>query len=200
MQLSEVLGEHFNRVMHVENILGAVFEVPFMMNQNLLREEARRIGDLNPLWRVKWISVRFAQFDFPRGDHQHIDVAQLLGRDSTHSCVALRLPFRSYSLPTSGVSRSAFLQLQRLLRRFGPCLLFMRERLKLLLVVGTDARHRLFTRLLRHPNLQKLLPDIAKVLEAGVRVYRVQRAVPTVCLLVPEDRHVAELRMNSANR
>jgi hypothetical protein len=55
--------------------------------------------------------------------------------------------------------RNAHRQLKGVLERFGVCLALAREDLKVLVVVATEARHRLFTRLLHQASLQRLLPD-----------------------------------------
>jgi hypothetical protein len=55
--------------------------------------------------------------------------------------------------------RSAYRQLHRLLERFASCLGFLQDKLRLLVVVGTDARLRVFTRLLNHPRLQSIVSD-----------------------------------------
>ena len=97
-------------------------------------------------------------------------------------------------------NHSAFLQLHELVKRFRRCLAFTPDQLKLMLVVGTDARYRLCTRLARHPSLQKLLPSMPKAVTAALRLYRVQQAVPAFRLLVQDNRDGRELRALGLHR
>ena len=90
--------------------------------------------------------------------------------------------------------RSAYRQLYRLLSRFGGCLGFLQDKLKLLVVVGTDARLRVFTRLLNHPRLQRIVPDSPGGLGSAIKFYRVRRAVPVIRSLEPVSRDLRELR------
>src|ERR1700758_2281319 len=83
---------------------------------------------------------------------------------------------------------NAYRQLKGVLERFGVCLALAPEDLKLLVVVATEARHRLFTRLLHQASLQRLLPDAANDSQAAVKLYRVRRPVPFVRSLIPNDR------------
>jgi len=69
-------------------------------------------------------------------------------------------------------SHSAFLQLYELIKRFGRCLAFIPDQLKLMVVVATDARYRLCARLLRHPSLQKLLPNMPKAVTGAKALSR----------------------------
>jgi hypothetical protein len=91
-------------------------------------------------------------------------------------------------------NHSAFLQLHELVKRFRRCLAFMPDQLKLMLVVGTDARYRLCARLVRHPSLQKLLPEMPKAVKMALRLYRVQQPLPAFRLLVQDNRDLRELR------
>lgn len=90
--------------------------------------------------------------------------------------------------------RSARRQLYRFLRRYARCLGVLQDKLRLLVVVGSDARFRLFTRLLNHPKLQKIVPDSPGGLTSVVKLYRVRRAVPVIRLLEPISRDLRELR------
>jgi hypothetical protein len=89
--------------------------------------------------------------------------------------------------------RNAYRQLKGVLERFGVCLALAREDLRVLVVVATEARHRLFTRLLHQAGLQRLLPDTPNDSQAAVRVYRVRRPVPVVHSLVPSNRELRKL-------
>ena len=64
----------------------------------------------------------------------------------------------------------------------------------LLVVVGTDARFRLFTQLLNHPKFQRIVPGSSVGLASVVKLYRVRRAVPVIRLLEPISRELRELR------
>lgn len=90
--------------------------------------------------------------------------------------------------------RSARRQLYRFLKRFARCLGILQDKLRLLVVVGGDARVRLFTRLLNHPKLQRIIPDSPGGLASTVKLYRVRRAVPVIRLLEPMSRDLRELR------
>lgn len=70
--------------------------------------------------------------------------------------------------------RSAFLQLWRLAKRFLPCLEQLRDRLQLMIAVGSEARYRLYSRLIGHPSLQKLSHG---KFEVSVSLYRVRKPV-----------------------
>lgn len=96
--------------------------------------------------------------------------------------------------------RSAYRQLHRLLERFASCLGFLQDKLKFLVVVGTDARLRVFTQLLNHPKLQRIVPDSPGGLASAVKLYRVRRAVPVIRLLEPTSRDLRELRALGAGR
>lgn len=90
--------------------------------------------------------------------------------------------------------RNAYRQLYRFLKRFGRCLGVLQDKLRLLVVVGSDARLRLFTRLLNHPKLQRIVPDSPGGLASVVKLYRVRRAVPVIRLVEPISRDLRELR------
>ena len=70
--------------------------------------------------------------------------------------------------------RSAFLQLWRLGRRFVPCLEQLGDGLQLLIAVGSEARYRLYSRLIGHPSLQKLSHG---KFEVSIGLYRVRKPV-----------------------
>ena len=90
--------------------------------------------------------------------------------------------------------RNAYRQLYRLLSRFASCLDFLQNKLRFLVVLGSDARLRLFTRLLHHPKLQMIVPNSPGGLASVVRLYRVRRAVPVIRSLGPISRDLRELR------
>jgi len=90
--------------------------------------------------------------------------------------------------------RNAYRQLYRLLSRFASCLGFLQNKLRLLVVVGSDARLRLFTRLLNHPKLQGIVQGSSGGLVSVVKLYRVRRAAPVIRLLEPISRDLRELR------
>jgi hypothetical protein len=96
--------------------------------------------------------------------------------------------------------RSAYRQLHRLLERFASCLGFLQDKLRLLVVVGTDARLRVFTQLLNHPKLQRIVSDSPQGLASAVKLYRVRRAVPVIRSLEPISRDLRELRALGAGR
>jgi hypothetical protein len=86
--------------------------------------------------------------------------------------------------------RSSSRQLSGLIQRFAPSLRFIQNELQLLIVVGSEHRYRLFSRSLKRPRLQRLVPDIS--LHSAVRFYRVRRATPVVRLF-PNSRQLREL-------
>jgi hypothetical protein len=88
--------------------------------------------------------------------------------------------------------RNAYRQLHGVLERFAASLACAAEDLKVVVVVPTDARQRLFNRLLHQPKIQTLLPDALKCPEAAVKVYRVRRAVPVIHSLIPTNRNLRE--------
>ncbi len=90
--------------------------------------------------------------------------------------------------------RSAYRQLYRFLKRFARCLGFLQDKLRLLVGVGTDARLRVFTQLLNHPKLQRIVSDSPQGLASAVKLYRVRRAVPVIRSLEPISRDLGELR------
>ena len=90
--------------------------------------------------------------------------------------------------------RSAQRQLYRFLKRFARCLGLLQNRLRLLVVVGTDARLRVFTQLLNHPKLQRIVSDSPQGLASAVKLYRVRRSVPVIRLLEPISRELREPR------
>ena len=90
--------------------------------------------------------------------------------------------------------RSAQRQLYRFLKRFARCLGVLQDKLRLLVVVGTDARLRVFTQMLNHPKLQRIVPGSSGGLASAVKLYRVRRSVPVIRLLEPISRDLRELR------
>jgi len=86
--------------------------------------------------------------------------------------------------------RSASRQLSGLIQRFAPSLRFIQNELELLVAVGSEHRYRLFSRSLKRPRLQRLVPDIS--LHVAVKFYRVRRATPVVRLF-PNSRQLREL-------
>ncbi|HZT68230.1 MAG TPA: hypothetical protein VFC10_00570 [Terriglobia bacterium] len=90
--------------------------------------------------------------------------------------------------------RSAQRQLYRFLKRFARCLGFLQDKLRLLVVVGSDARLRVYTRLLDHPKLQRIVADGPGGLASVVKLYRIRRSVPVIRSLEPISRDLRELR------
>ena len=89
-------------------------------------------------------------------------------------------------------SRNAYKQLHGVLERFAVSLACAAEDMKLLVVVPSDARHRLFSRLLRQPKIQTLLPEMLNGSQTAVKVYRVRRAVPVVHSFIPTNHDLRE--------
>jgi hypothetical protein len=89
-------------------------------------------------------------------------------------------------------SRNAYKQLHGFLERFAVSLACAAEDMKLLVVVPSDARHRLFSRLLRQPKIQTLLPEMLNGSQTAVKVYRVRRAVPVVHSFIPTNHDLRE--------
>jgi hypothetical protein len=71
-------------------------------------------------------------------------------------------------------------QFYRLLQRFAPSLRLIQDEMKLLVVVGSEHRHRLFHRLLNRPRLQRLVADVPNGMAGAVKLYGVRRAVPVI--------------------
>jgi hypothetical protein len=90
--------------------------------------------------------------------------------------------------------RSAQRQLYQFLKRFARCLGVLQDKSRLLVVVGSDARLRVYTRLLDHPKLQRIVADSPGGLASVVKLYRVRRSVPVIRLLEPISRDLRELR------
>jgi hypothetical protein len=76
-QLGEISGEGLNRVVNVQNVFGAVLAIPFPLGQDLLREKACGIRDLQVLRRIEWVSIALAQFHPPRRSQQDIHITEL---------------------------------------------------------------------------------------------------------------------------
>jgi hypothetical protein len=89
--------------------------------------------------------------------------------------------------------RNAYRRLHRVLKRFGRCLASAPEDLKILVVVASERRHRLFARLLHQSSLQRLLPEASHDSRPAVTIYRVRRAVPVVRSLIPNHRSLRDL-------
>jgi len=90
------------------------------------------------------------------------------------------------SLNVSVVDRAhcnAFLQALTLVRRFADCRLRLRERLSLVLAVGSEARHRLYTKLAKHPKLVGHARGISEPFSA----YEVSTPVPRMAVLTHES-------------
>jgi hypothetical protein len=73
--------------------------------------------------------------------------------------------------------RSAFCQIRLLMKRFRPLLKFLRDRLTLMIVTRSESRTYLYSRLTRHPHLQKRFSGTLPV-----SCYRV-RGVPEISSL-----------------
>ena len=74
--------------------------------------------------------------------------------------------------------RSAFCQIRLFMKRFGPTLNNPHDRSSLLMVVGSEVRRKLYTRLTRHPHLQRRFSGTLPV-----SCYRV-RGVPEISSLI----------------
>ena len=73
----------------------------------------------------------------------------------------------------------------------------------MMVAVGSEQRERLFSRLLNHPRLQRLLEQqgIDLSLRSMVTIYRVRRTVPLVRPLITNRQQLRELRaLRLANR
>ena len=90
--------------------------------------------------------------------------------------------------------RNSHRQLYRLLKRFAPNLGL--DKLRLMVVVGSDRREQLFSRHLNHARLQRLLDEqgVSSSLRQMVRIYHVRRAVPVVRPLITDKQKLRELR------
>ena len=97
--------------------------------------------------------------------------------------------------------RTSSFQLHSFLKRFAPSLGF--DELRMMVAVGSEQRERLFSRLLNHSRLQRLLQEqgIDLPVRSMVTVYRVRRAVPLVRPLITNRQQLRELRaLRLANR
>lgn len=115
----------------------------------------------------------FRDYDCPLND-----LPQRSGRPYLREEFVLRLEDKRLCAAIVDHShRSAFLQLWGLAKRFCPCLERLRDRLELLIAVGSEGRYRLYCQLVCHPSLQKLSRGRYEV---SVTPYRVRRGVPLV--------------------
>ena len=97
--------------------------------------------------------------------------------------------------------RTSSFQLHSFLKRFAPSFGF--DELRMMVVVGSEQRERLFSRLLNHSRLQRLLEQqgIDLPLRKMVTIYRVRRTVPVVRPLITNKQQLRELRaLRLANR
>jgi hypothetical protein len=92
------------------------------------------------------------------------------------------------------LSRTSSFQLHSFLKRFAPSL--GSNELRMMVVVGSEQRERLFSRLLNHSRLQRLLEQqgIDLPLRNMVTIYRVRRAVPVVRPVITNKQQLRELR------
>ena len=90
--------------------------------------------------------------------------------------------------------RNSHRQLYRVLKRFAPSLGL--DKLRLMVVVGSDRREQLFSRHLKHTRLQRLLDEqgVSIPLCQMVRIYHVRSAVPVVRPLITDRQKLRELR------
>ncbi len=77
---------------------------------------------------------------------------------------------------------NAFRQTLTLLRRFADCRLRVRERLSLVVAVGSNARERLYAKAAKHPKLHKYAPGTTE----AVTTYQVITAIPHIRALTHE--------------
>ena len=90
--------------------------------------------------------------------------------------------------------RTSSFQLHSFLKRFAPTLGL--DELRMMVAVGSEQRERLFSRLLNHTRLQRLLGEqgIDLPLRNMVTIYRVRRAVPVVRPFITNRQQLRELR------
>ncbi len=90
--------------------------------------------------------------------------------------------------------RTSSFQLHSFLKRWAPSL--GSNSLRLMVAVGSEQRERLFSRLLNHPRLQRLLErqGVDVPLRDMVTIYRVRQAVPVVRPLITNRQRLRELR------
>ncbi len=79
-----------------------------------------------------------------------------------------------------------------MLQRFAVSLAGAAEDFRVVVLVPTDSRHRLFSRLLHQPKIQTLVPETLNGTQAAVKVYRVRRAVPVIHSLIPTNQDLRE--------
>ena len=90
------------------------------------------------------------------------------------------------SLCVSVVDRAhcnALLQALTLVRRFADCRLRLRERLSLVLAVGSEARHRLYSKIAKHPKVLGYSRGISEPFST----YEVSTPVPRMAVLTHES-------------
>lgn len=75
---------------------------------------------------------------------------------------------------------SPFSQLRGLVKNFRGLIAYMSEKLELLVATGNNSRQRLYTRLLQHPDIKKLVPVGSAT---TIKPYQVQRATESLELL-----------------
>jgi hypothetical protein len=99
-QFFQALGKHLDRVVNIEEVLGAVFIHAGFMNEDFLCEKTGGVRDLYFPLRREWISVLSAQLHLSWRNHQDLDVAKQLSRNTAYSLRCLALPpaviFASY--------------------------------------------------------------------------------------------------------
>ena len=90
------------------------------------------------------------------------------------------------SLCVSVVDRAhcnALLQALTLVRRFADCRLHLRERLSLVVAVGSETRHRLYSKAARHPKVIEHTRGVSELFSA----YEVTTPVPRMAVLTHES-------------
>jgi hypothetical protein len=81
---------------------------------------------------------------------------------------------------TDDQQRSPLSQLKGFAKGFSRLVVCLGERLRMLVVTGSDSRHRLYCRLVQHPDVTKLSPPGFAI---DIKAYRVQRAIKGLQLL-----------------
>ena len=84
-QISEPCPEYLKRVMDVKNVLCGLIARALAVNQDFVSEEARRIRDLYALWISKGKSIRPVEVDRPWRVQQDLEMAELLGNNSSNA-------------------------------------------------------------------------------------------------------------------
>lgn len=90
--------------------------------------------------------------------------------------------------------RTSSFQLHSFLKKFAPNLGL--DELRLMVAVSSEHRERLFSQLLNHTRMQRLLDEqgITMPLREMLKIYRVRRAVPVVRPLITNSQQLRELR------